>query len=168
MQPKQQHWRRLKKSLPVLIAPTLFFSISKQKKKDFFFFPGPYKNLCFFFLFCLDNCKSCWIAKGAQCVSSNKSRLLFFSIRVLRTRAIKVWWCRKKNKWTRQTCAHFSCVSSSTDSTEKKLFDFSSIFGGIWTFSKANRRTISHGRLGDFGGRKSCQSARSVSPLVPF
>lgn len=62
----------------------------------------------------------------------------------------------------------FSCVSSSTDSTEKKLFDFSSIFGGIWTFSKANRRTISHGRLGDFGGRKSCQSARSVSPLVPF
>lgn len=117
-------------------STNFIFSISKQKRIFFFLFQALI-NFCFFFLFCLDNCKSCWIAKGAQCVSSNnKSRLLFFLIRVLRTRAIKVWWCRKKNKWTRQTCAHFFLRVVVHRLHRKKLFDFSSIFWGYGLFPR--------------------------------
>ncbi len=162
MQPKQQqqHWRRLK-SLPVLIAPTFFFSFQNKKKRDFF--SRPLEIFRFFFL--LRQLQVVGYSERSQCVSSNKSRLLLlYSCSLTYTRAIKVWWCRKKTSGPDKPGALFFLR---VVNRLKKLFDFSSIFsvGGfldLWTFSKANRRTISHGRR-RFGGRKSCQSARSVS-----
>ncbi len=89
-------------------------------------------------------------------------------------REIKVWWSVGE-KQTGQTCApFFLCLRVVFHVTiiykkkkKKNVWSFPSSYHiflcFLWTFSKANRRTISHG-----SGRKSCRSARSVSFFSPF